>query len=94
MSDEQENVDVVPEEETVDTVTPVEPTVDETSDTFDETDETVETEPAEIVDGNGSRTGFVQTGRPGDTCVCPDGRTGTVHRFDEGLICIPNADQG
>jgi hypothetical protein len=30
----------------------------------------------------------------GDQCVCPDGRRGTVHSYDEGLICIPNADQG
>jgi hypothetical protein len=30
----------------------------------------------------------------GDTCQCSDGRTGTVHSYDEGLICIPNADQG
>jgi len=52
-------------------------------------------EPAtETPNADESRTGFVETGRPGDTCVCPDGRTGTVHRFDEGLICIPNADQG
>jgi hypothetical protein len=41
-----------------------------------------------------SRTGFVKNARPGDECVCPDGRKGTVHRFDEGLVCIPNHDQG
>jgi hypothetical protein len=34
------------------------------------------------------------TVKAGDTCTCPDGRTGTVHSYDEGLICIPNADQG
>jgi len=34
------------------------------------------------------------TVKAGDSCVCPDGRTGTVHSYDEGLICIPNADQG
>ena len=34
------------------------------------------------------------TVKVGDSCVCPDGRTGTVHSYDEGLICIPNADQG
>ena len=34
------------------------------------------------------------TVKAGDTCTCPDGRTGTVHVYDEGLICIPNADQG
>lgn len=30
----------------------------------------------------------------GDSCVCPDGRTGTIHSYDQGLVCIPNADQG
>jgi hypothetical protein len=34
------------------------------------------------------------TVKAGDSCVCPDNRTGTVHSYDEGLICIPNADQG
>lgn len=34
------------------------------------------------------------TVKAGDSCVCPDGRTGIVHSYDEGLICIPNADQG
>jgi membrane protein involved in colicin uptake len=41
-----------------------------------------------------SRTGFVTNARPGDECTCPDGRKGTVHKFDEGLVCIPNHDQG
>jgi hypothetical protein len=45
-------------------------------------------------DATKSRTGFVADGRPGEQCTCPDGRTGTIHRFDEGLICIPNQDQG
>jgi hypothetical protein len=45
-------------------------------------------------DANESRTGFVTNARPGDECTCPDGRTGTVHKFDEGLVCIPNAEQG
>jgi len=40
-----------------------------------------------------SRTGFVTGMRPGDQCTCPDGRKGTVHKFDEGLVCIPNHDQ-
>jgi hypothetical protein len=26
--------------------------------------------------------------------LCPDGRKGTVHSFDSGLVCIPNHDQG
>jgi hypothetical protein len=42
-----------------------------------------------------SRTGFAEKGlRAGDTCTCPDGRTGTVHQYDAGLICMPNQDQG
>jgi hypothetical protein len=41
-----------------------------------------------------SRTGFVESGQPGGECTCPDGRKGTIHRFDAGLVCIPNADQG
>jgi hypothetical protein len=45
-------------------------------------------------DADASRTGFVTNARQGDECICPDGRKGTVHKFDEGLVCIPNADQG
>lgn len=41
-----------------------------------------------------SRTVFVTGARAGDQCICPDGRTGTVHSFDSGLVCIPNHDQG
>ena len=42
-----------------------------------------------------SRTGYAEPGlRAGDECVCPDGRKGTVHSFDAGLICIPNHEQG
>jgi membrane protein involved in colicin uptake len=48
----------------------------------------------QVPDAGESRTGFVRNARPGDACQCPDGRKGTVHRFDEGLVCIPNADQG
>ena len=51
-------------------------------------------EPTPVVDSNESRTGFVKNARPGDECICPDGRKGTVHKFDEGLVCIPNVDQG
>lgn len=42
-------------------------------------------------DAGGAATDAVKAG---DACTCPDGRTGTVHSYDEGLICIPNADQG
>ena len=42
-----------------------------------------------------SRTGYAKKGlRAGDACVCPDGRTGTVHKFDAGFVCIPNHEQG
>ena len=40
-----------------------------------------------------SRTGFVENGQPGGECICPDGRKGTIHKFDAGLVCIPNEDQ-
>jgi hypothetical protein len=49
---------------------------------------------SDAVDATESRTGFVKGARPGEECTCPDGRKGTVHKFDEGLVCIPNADQG
>jgi hypothetical protein len=51
-----------------------------------------EAEPeAAPANADASRTGFAEKGlRAGDACVCPDGRKGTVHRFDAGLICLPN----
>jgi hypothetical protein len=53
------------------------------------------TEGTSTPDADQSRTGFADKGlRVGDECKCPDGRKGTVHSFDAGLICIPNADQG
>ena len=45
-------------------------------------------------DANESRTDFVTNARAGDECLAPDGRKGTVHSFDSGLVCIPNHDQG
>ena len=68
-----------------------------------ETDATTAAETAQSADTTGtqaevtdaSRTGFADKGlRAGDSCVCPDGRVGTVHGFDMGLICIPNQTQG
>lgn len=45
-------------------------------------------------DADASRTGFVSKGAPGEECICPDGRKGTIHKFDDtGLICIPNWEQ-
>ena len=41
-----------------------------------------------------AQAGGAATVKAGDSCMCPDGRTGTVHTYDQGLICIPNADQG
>src|SRR3954447_20886776 len=42
-------------------------------------------------DPDASRTDFAKAGlKAGDQCTCPDGRIGTVHRFDAGLICLPN----
>jgi hypothetical protein len=104
MTDEQESVDAG-SETSDDTDTAQADT--ETSDTAEATDgaeEAAEQTNADASDDAGnsetqapdaykSRTGFV-SGQPGDVCTCPDGRTGTIHRFDEGLICIPNADQG
>jgi hypothetical protein len=55
--------------------------------------ETPTSEP-EQVPVDGSRTGFVESGRPGGECICPDGRKGTIHSFDAGLVCIPNDNQG
>lgn len=59
-----------------------------------DTDGAAETEtPSETSDA--SRTGYAAKGlRAGDACICPDGRTGTVHQYDAGLICMPNQDQG
>ena len=102
MSDEQEKVDAGSEtsgETTVDT------TATEQSDTADTTTtdagaaaEETSTEAGSETSGettDGSRTGYAEKGlRAGDQCICPDGRKGTVHSFDAGLICIPNADQG
>jgi hypothetical protein len=44
--------------------------------------------------GDVSRTGFVPKGRPGDECICPDGRKGTIFGNEDRLVCIPNHDQG
>jgi hypothetical protein len=57
-------------------------------------DEKAEGETSVTPDSDKSRTDFVTNARPGDECTCPDGRKGTVHKFDEGLVCIPNHEQG
>ena len=74
--------------------------VDAVGEGSDSTDATATTEAgtdsaadATAIDPNASRTGYVTDAKSGDECVCPDGRKGTVHKFDNGLVCIPNADQ-
>ena len=50
-----------------------------------------ETSGEQAAEPDASRTGYAEKGlKAGDACVCPDGRKGTVHRFDAGLICLPN----
>lgn len=101
MADEQENVETpaveTPEVETPAVETPEVPAEAETPADTEGAAEVAapETATVEPVVEDASRTGFADKGlRVGDTCVCPDGRTGTVHSFDAGLICIPNQDQG
>jgi hypothetical protein len=104
MTDETENVDAGSEtsgEQAAETSQ--ETTAAETTETSTETSaetsadaggaaETTET--SEVTE-DASRTGYADKGlRAGDACVCPDGRKGTVHQYDAGLICIPNQDQG
>jgi hypothetical protein len=76
-------------ETTEQTTEPATGAVESTDDAGGAADETAETPNADE-----SRTAFVSGVRPGEQCICPDGRTGTVHSFDSGLVCIPNADQG
>jgi len=70
---------------------------EQAADTTVQTDTTAtDTTATEITDAGADAGGASSeaTVKAGDTCTCPDGRTGTVHSYDEGLICIPNADQG
>jgi hypothetical protein len=105
MSDEQDNVDTGGETSSVET--PVETTPEVVETPVVETPEVVETPvdaevaaetPSEApveTPSDDSRTGFAEKGlRAGDACTCPDGRTGTVHQYDAGLICMPNEIQG
>jgi hypothetical protein len=107
MSDEQTNVDAGSEtsgetatvetsqEETTATET-TEPTTEPATGAVESTEDAggAADETAETPNAYESRTAFVTGARQGDECLCPDGRKGTVHKFDEGLVCIPNADQG
>jgi hypothetical protein len=99
MADEKENVDAGSETSGDQAETSQEETTETAAETTEQSAETAqdaggaaETETA--ADANESRTGFVTGARPGDECVCPDGRKGTVHSFDSGLVCIPNHEQG
>lgn len=86
------------DENEVEAVTPGEVPAEETAaakpeETAPEAEVAAAVTPSEVPDA--SRTGYAAKGlRAGDTCVCPDGRTGTVHQYDAGLICMPNHDQG
>jgi hypothetical protein len=52
--------------------------------------EPADTAQAETVADPAASTDFADMGlKAGDDCVCPDGRPGSVHRFDAGLVCIP-----
>ena len=100
MSDETETVDTGSETPSETPATEVETAPAETpSETPQDAGDAPESaEPSETPatpDAEESRTGFADKGlHAGDECTCPDGRKGTVHSFDAGLICIPNADQG
>ena len=110
MSDDKENVDAGSEtsgEPAVETAVPAQADTTDATATDTPAPEAVSTdqpasadaggaadETATEVPVDGSRTGFVEKGTAGGECICPDGRKGTVHKFDEGLVCIPNHDQG
>jgi len=104
MSDEQETVDAGSEPSSVETPEVETPAVETPAVETPEVPTEVETtedaggaaEPSSVeTPSDASRTGYAEKGlRVGDTCVCPDVRTGTVHQFDAGFICIPNQDQG
>src|SRR6185312_14633990 len=54
-------------------------------------EESSDTSGEQAADPNASRTGFADKGlKAGELCTCPDGRPGTVARFDVGLVCLPN----
>ena len=101
MSDEQENVvpaaDVPPAQPVEDTP-PAPPAEEQPALPADDTppappaDDPGAGGAAEVLNGNDSRTGFVETpARTGDPCVCPDGRPGTVTVFAGNLaVCLPN----
>jgi hypothetical protein len=97
MADEQENVDAGSETSGDQAETSQEETTDTAAETTEQSEETAQDAGGaaeQTPDANESRTGFVTGARQGDECTCPDGRKGTVHSFDSGLVCIPNHEQG
>jgi hypothetical protein len=78
--DEQENVNAGSE------------TSGETADTAQA--DTADTSDTAQADAGAESAGGAAEPKVGDTCTCPDGRAGTIHSYDEGLICIPNQTQG
>lgn len=98
MADETENVDTPAVETPVETPAVETPEVPAEAETPADTEGAAETPsevPVEPAPEDASRTGFAEKGlRAGDACTCPDGRTGTVHQYDAGLICMPNEVQG
>jgi hypothetical protein len=99
MADEKENVDAGSETSGDQAETSHEETTETAADTTEQSEETAQdaggaAESKTDVPEDASRTGFAEKGlRAGDACTCPDGRKGTVHQYDAGLICIPNHDQ-
>ena len=79
-------------EQAVETTVTAQADTTETTTTDTTATETATAEQETVADAGGASSETVV--KAGDTCECPDGRTGTVHSYDEGLICIPNADQG
>jgi len=92
MSDEQEKVDAGSETSSVEAPAAETPEVPAQAETPADAEVAAEKTPEA---SDASRTGYAEKGlRAGDACICPDGRGGTVHQYDAGLICIPNQDQG
>jgi hypothetical protein len=100
MTDETESVDAGSEasgETAVETTSTEQSGAEETTstDAGAAAEKTTSSEASGETASDESRTGYADKGlRAGDECTCPDGRKGTVHSFDAGLICIPNAEQG
>lgn len=95
MQDEPTNVDpaaepVMPEDETPSEEAPTDEPAPQPEEPAADAP-APESEDQMAPDADASRTGFAEAGlKAGDACTCPDGRPGTVHRFDVGLICLPN----